>query len=93
MKIIFHFFQQNYGVQSSNSMTARIQEPQQSQFYLHDQPQLPRRTWGSPLPAQSLANEMAAVGYQPPVDSRFNTQPIGNYLKNKKCLVKYLIYQ
>ncbi|XP_033208972.1 patronin isoform X3 [Belonocnema kinseyi] len=67
---------QSYGVQTSNSMTARIQEPQQSQFYLHDQPQLPRRTWGSPLPAQSLANEMAAVGYQPPIDSRFNTQPI-----------------
>ncbi|XP_043484313.1 patronin isoform X2 [Leptopilina heterotoma] len=68
---------QGYSVPSPNSMTARIQDPQQSQFYLHDQPQqLPRRTWGSPLPAQSLANEMAAVSFQSPVDPRFNTQSI-----------------
>lgn len=58
--------------------TPRIQEPQQSQFYLHDQPQMPRRTWGRPPPAQNLANEMAAVGYQqPPMDSRYSPQPQG----------------
>ncbi|XP_051154754.1 patronin isoform X4 [Leptopilina boulardi] len=78
---------QSFNVPSPNSMTARIQDPQQSQFYLHDQPpplpqqqqqqqQLPRRTWGSPLPAQSLANEMAAVSFQSPVDPRFNPQSI-----------------
>ena len=70
--------------------TPRIQDPQQSQFYLHDQPQvIPRRTWGRPPPAQNLANEMAAVGYQqpPPMDSRYSPQPQqGNHQKNSPQL-------
>lgn len=60
-----------------NPLTSRLQDPQQSQFYLHDQPQVQRRMWGQPAPPQSLANEMAAVGYQQPMDSRFSPQPAG----------------
>ncbi|XP_043271268.1 patronin isoform X3 [Venturia canescens] len=69
---------QNYGMSAMNPVpTPRIQEPQQSQFYLHDQPQqMARRTWGRPPTAQNLANEMAAVGYQQsPMDSRYSPQP------------------
>nr|XP_012216761.1 PREDICTED: patronin isoform X2 [Linepithema humile] len=63
---------QTYGMPPMNPLTPRLQE---SQFYLHDQPQVQRRMWGQPAPAQSLANEMAAVGYQQPMDSRFSPQP------------------
>ncbi|XP_066580923.1 patronin-like isoform X3 [Prorops nasuta] len=66
---------QNYGVASINPMTPRIQDTQQSQFYLHDHPQVQRRTWAQPVSAQNLANEMAAVGYQQSLDSRFSPQP------------------
>ncbi|XP_070152384.1 patronin isoform X3 [Polyergus mexicanus] len=66
---------QTYGMPSVNPLTPRLQDPQQSQFYLHDQPQVQRRMWGQPAPAQSLANEMAAVGYQQSMDSRFSPQP------------------
>lgn len=62
----------------TNPLTPRLQQdPPQSQFYLHDQPQVQRRMWGQPAPAQSLANEMAAVGYQQSMDSRFSPQPTG----------------
>ncbi|XP_050456608.1 patronin isoform X6 [Cataglyphis hispanica] len=66
---------QSYGMPPMNPLTPRLQDPQQSQFYLHDQPQVQRRMWGQPAPAQSLANEMAAVGYQQSMDSRFSPQP------------------
>ncbi|XP_011256822.1 patronin isoform X3 [Camponotus floridanus] len=66
---------QTYGMPPMNPLTSRLQDPQQSQFYLHDQPQVQRRMWGQPAPAQSLANEMAAVGYQQSIDSRFSPQP------------------
>ncbi|XP_077268247.1 calmodulin-regulated spectrin-associated protein patronin isoform X11 [Temnothorax americanus] len=67
---------QTYGMPPMNPLTPRLQDPQQSQFYLHDQPQVQqRRMWGQPAPAQSLANEMAAVGYQQSMDSRFSPQP------------------
>ncbi|KAK2582392.1 hypothetical protein KPH14_004717 [Odynerus spinipes] len=66
---------QSYGISPLNTITPRIQDSQQSQFYLHDQPQLQRRTWGQPPPSQSLANEMANVGYQQSMDSRYNPQP------------------
>lgn len=56
-------------------LTSKLQETQQSQFYLHDQPQLQRRMWSQPPPTQSLANEMAAVGYQQSIDPRYSTQP------------------
>ncbi|XP_036145003.1 patronin isoform X2 [Monomorium pharaonis] len=65
---------QTYGMPPMNALTSRLQD-QQSQFYLHDQPQVQRRMWGQPAPAQSLANEMAAVGYQQSLDSRFSPQP------------------
>lgn len=52
-----------------NPMSTRVHEPpQQSQFYLHDQPQVPRRTWGQPQPIQ-LGNE--TVGYNQSVDTRY----------------------
>lgn len=60
-----------------NPLTSKLQDTQQSQFYLHDQPQLQRRMWGQPPPTQSLANEMAAVGNQQPIDPRYGTQPTG----------------
>ncbi|KAI4478252.1 hypothetical protein M0802_014567 [Mischocyttarus mexicanus] len=65
---------QPYGMSPMGTLTPRIQDSQQSQFYLHDQPQLQRRTWGQPPPSQNLANEMTNVGYQQPIDSRFNPQ-------------------
>ncbi|KAG5346370.1 PTRO protein, partial [Acromyrmex charruanus] len=67
---------QTYGMPPMNPSTPRLQDSQQSQFYLHDQPQVQRRMWGQPVPTQSLANEMAAVGYQQSMDSRFSPQPI-----------------
>ncbi|XP_020292949.1 patronin isoform X6 [Pseudomyrmex gracilis] len=67
---------QSYGMPPMNPLTPRLQDTQQSQFYLHDQPQVQRRMWGQPAPAQSLANEMAAVGYQQPIDSRFSPQSV-----------------
>ncbi|XP_018059324.1 PREDICTED: patronin isoform X9 [Atta colombica] len=67
---------QTYGIPPMNPSTPRLQDSQQSQFYLHDQPQVQRRMWGQPVPTQSLANEMAAVGYQQSMDSRFSPQPI-----------------
>ncbi|XP_017797687.1 PREDICTED: patronin isoform X8 [Habropoda laboriosa] len=69
------FSLKNYGMTTINPLTSKLQEPQQSQFYLHDQPQLQRRMWGQPPPTQSLANEMSTVGYQQPMDPRYNTQP------------------
>ncbi|XP_012262817.2 patronin isoform X4 [Athalia rosae] len=66
---------QNYAIPPMNSIPTRIQDPQQSQFYLHDHAQSQRRTWGQPLPPESLANEMAAAGYQQPVDHRYSPQP------------------
>ncbi|XP_014601153.1 PREDICTED: patronin isoform X12 [Polistes canadensis] len=65
---------QPYGMSPMGTLTPRIQDSQQSQFYLHDQPQLQRRTWGQPPPSQNLANEMTNVGYQQSIDSRFNPQ-------------------
>ncbi|XP_043500828.1 patronin isoform X12 [Polistes fuscatus] len=65
---------QPYGMSQMGTLTPRIQDSQQSQFYLHDQPQLQRRTWGQPPPSQNLANEMTNVGYQQSIDSRFNPQ-------------------
>ncbi|KAL2745623.1 patronin isoform X1 [Vespula maculifrons] len=64
---------QSYGISPMSTLTPRIQDSQQSQFYLHDQPQLQRRTWGQPPPNQNLTNEMN-VGYQQSIDSRFNPQ-------------------
>lgn len=61
-----------------STLTPRIQDSQQSQFYLHDQPQLQRRTWGQPPPNQNLTNEMN-VGYQQSIDSRFNPQTTGKF--------------
>ncbi|XP_017760213.1 PREDICTED: patronin isoform X10 [Eufriesea mexicana] len=66
---------QNFGIPTMNPLTSKLQDTQQSQFYLHDQPQLQRRMWGQPPPTQSLANEMAAVGYQQSIDPRYSTQP------------------
>ncbi|XP_076751760.1 calmodulin-regulated spectrin-associated protein patronin isoform X12 [Xylocopa sonorina] len=66
---------QNFGMQPMNPLTSKLQDTQQSQFYLHDQPQLHRRMWGQPPPTQSLANEMAAVGYQQSMDPRYTAQP------------------
>ncbi|XP_015522399.2 patronin isoform X6 [Neodiprion lecontei] len=66
---------QNYAIPPMNSIPTRIQDPQQSQFYLHDHAQSQRRTWGQPLPPESLANEMAAAGYQQPVELRYSPQP------------------
>ncbi|XP_006608345.1 patronin isoform X13 [Apis dorsata] len=66
---------QNFGMAPINPLTSKLQDTQQSQFYLHDQPQLQRRMWGQPPSTQSLANEMAAVGYQQPIDPRYGTQP------------------
>ncbi|XP_034195700.2 calmodulin-regulated spectrin-associated protein patronin isoform X12 [Osmia lignaria lignaria] len=67
---------QSFGIAPINPLTSKLQDSQQqSQFYLHDQPQLQRRMWGQPPPTQSLANEMAAVGYQQPMDPRYGTQP------------------
>ncbi|XP_016919071.1 patronin isoform X15 [Apis cerana] len=66
---------QNFGMAPINPLTSKLQDTQQSQFYLHDQPQLQRRMWGQPPPTQSLANEMAAVGYQQSIDPRYGTQP------------------
>ncbi|XP_063990128.1 patronin isoform X6 [Diachasmimorpha longicaudata] len=63
----------SYGMPPINPMTPRIQDPQAGQFYLHDQPQMQRRTWARP--PQNLANEMAAVSYQQPVDPRYSPQP------------------
>lgn len=71
------FTLQSYAMPPMNPLTPRLQDPQQSQFYLHDQPQVQRRMWGQPAPAQSLANEMAAVGYQQSMDSRFSPQSAG----------------
>ncbi|XP_076178103.1 calmodulin-regulated spectrin-associated protein patronin isoform X9 [Ptiloglossa arizonensis] len=64
---------QSYGIAPINPLTPKLQDSQQSQFYLHDQPQLQRRMWGQPPPTQSLANEMAAVGYQQQLDSRYSS--------------------
>lgn len=36
--------------------------------------------WGQPPPTQSLANEMAAVGYQQQIDSRYSSPSTGKYL-------------
>ncbi|XP_006571719.1 patronin isoform X10 [Apis mellifera] len=66
---------QNFGMAPINPLSSKLQDTQQSQFYLHDQPQLQRRMWGQPPSTQSLANEMAAVGYQQPIDPRYGTQP------------------
>lgn len=60
-----------------NPLASKLQDTQQSQFYLHDQPQLQRRMWGQPPPTQSLTNEMAAVSYQQSIDSRYATQTSG----------------
>jgi calmodulin-regulated spectrin-associated protein len=51
-------------------MASRVHESQQTQFYLHDQPQVPRRTWGQPQPIQ-LGNEIPAVGYNQSMDTRY----------------------
>ncbi|XP_078049388.1 calmodulin-regulated spectrin-associated protein patronin isoform X5 [Augochlora pura] len=68
---------QSFGMSPMNTLGSKLQESQQSQFYLHDQPQLQRRMWGQPPPTQSLANEMAAVGYQQSMDSRYGSQTTG----------------
>jgi len=65
------------GMTSINPLTPRLQDSQQAQFYLHEQPQVQRRMWGQPTPVQNLANEMAAVGYQQSMDSRFSPQSTG----------------
>ncbi|XP_076668118.1 calmodulin-regulated spectrin-associated protein patronin isoform X7 [Andrena cerasifolii] len=65
---------QNYGIAPINPLPSKLQDSQQSQFYLHDQPQLQRRMWGQPPPTQSLANEMAAVSYQQAIDPRYGSQ-------------------
>ncbi|KAG7199626.1 hypothetical protein KM043_014228 [Ampulex compressa] len=75
---------QSYGMPAMNTMTSRLPDAQPPQFYLHDQPQLQRRMWGQPPPAQSLANEMAAVGYQQPIDSRYSPQPSGAYQQDMR---------
>ena len=64
-------------------MAPRIHESQQSQFYLHDQPQVPRRTWGEPQPIQ-LGNEMSNIGYNQSMDSRY-VHPSG------KCIQRVTI--
>ncbi|XP_043262535.1 patronin isoform X4 [Colletes gigas] len=64
---------QSYGMTPISTLTPKLQDSQQSQFYLHDQPQLQRRMWGQPPPTQSLANEMAAVGYQQQIDTRYSS--------------------
>ncbi|XP_015430828.1 PREDICTED: patronin isoform X5 [Dufourea novaeangliae] len=65
---------QSFGMTPVNTLSSKLQESQQSQFYLHDQPQLQRRMWGQPPSTQSLANEMAAVGYQQSIDPRYGSQ-------------------
>ncbi|XP_076245330.1 calmodulin-regulated spectrin-associated protein patronin isoform X6 [Calliopsis andreniformis] len=65
---------QSFGMAPMNPLTSKMPDSQQSQFYLHDQPQLQRRMWGQPPPTQSLANEMAAVGYQQTIDPRYGSQ-------------------
>ncbi|XP_076546696.1 calmodulin-regulated spectrin-associated protein patronin isoform X9 [Osmia lignaria lignaria] len=75
---------QSFGIAPINPLTSKLQDSQQqSQFYLHDQPQLQRRMWGQPPPTQSLANEMAAVGYQQPMDPRYGTQPTSTYIMDQ----------
>jgi len=73
----FIFLQAYAGMASMNPLTSRLQDSQQAQFYLHEQPQVQRRMWSQPTPVQNLANEMAAVGYQQSMDSRFNPQSTG----------------
>ncbi|XP_076279733.1 calmodulin-regulated spectrin-associated protein patronin isoform X22 [Lasioglossum baleicum] len=68
---------QSFGMPTMNTLGSKLQESQQSQFYLHDQPQLQRRMWGQPPPTQSLANEMAAVGYQQSMDPRYGSPQTG----------------
>ncbi|XP_011869489.1 PREDICTED: patronin isoform X4 [Vollenhovia emeryi] len=75
LQSLSHQHMQSYGMPPMNPLAPRLQDTQQSQFYLHDQPQVQRRMWGQPAPAQSLANEMAAVGYQQSMESRFSPQP------------------
>ncbi|XP_023316368.1 patronin isoform X4 [Trichogramma pretiosum] len=61
---------QSYGASSQNPVSARLPESPQSQFYLHDQPQVPRRTWGQPQPLQ-LGNDLSAIAYNQSMDSRY----------------------
>ncbi|XP_076245337.1 calmodulin-regulated spectrin-associated protein patronin isoform X13 [Calliopsis andreniformis] len=68
------FSLKSFGMAPMNPLTSKMPDSQQSQFYLHDQPQLQRRMWGQPPPTQSLANEMAAVGYQQTIDPRYGSQ-------------------
>lgn len=73
-------------------MPARVHEtppPPQSQFYLHDQPQVPRRTWGQPQPIQ-LANDITGVGYNQSMDSRYNPPP-GIKLNPNDFIIRKLI--
>ncbi|KAJ8672893.1 hypothetical protein QAD02_004154, partial [Eretmocerus hayati] len=65
-----HQHLQTYGLPPQNPVTPRMHEPQQSQFYLHDQPQVPRRTWGQPQPIQ-LGNDVSTVGYNQSMDTRY----------------------
>nr|XP_012147107.1 PREDICTED: patronin isoform X17 [Megachile rotundata] len=75
---------QSFGMAPMNPLTSKLQDTQQqSQFYLHDQPQLQRRMWGQPPPTQSLANEMAAVGYNQPMDPRYGSQPTSTYITDQ----------
>ena len=64
-------------------MTARVHDSPQSQFYLHDQPQVPRRTWGQPQPIQ-LGNDLSAVSYNQSMDSRY-VPPPGNGLLRRNA--------
>lgn len=63
-----------------NPMGSRVPD-QQSQFYLHDQPQqTQRRTWSQisqPQPVQNLTHEIAAVGYQQSIDPAYRPQSTG----------------
>ncbi|XP_058802244.1 patronin isoform X4 [Phymastichus coffea] len=65
----------SYGIPPQPPIPARVHEPQQSQFYLHDQPQVPRRTWGQPRPIH-LGNDVATIGYNQSMDSRYVSPPV-----------------
>ncbi|XP_044012467.1 patronin isoform X14 [Aphidius gifuensis] len=66
---------QNYTLPPQvNSMTQRLPDNHQGQFYLHDQPaQIQRRTWARP-PSQN--NDMTQINFQQSMDPRFAPQPV-----------------
>ncbi|XP_011501000.1 PREDICTED: patronin isoform X3 [Ceratosolen solmsi marchali] len=70
LQSLSHQHLHTYGLPLQNQIISRVHESQQSQFYLHDQPQVPRRTWGQPQPIQ-LGNEIPAVPHNQSMNSHY----------------------